>query len=361
MKHILIILFTLVLLTGLACNLLSASSGEEAGLSEAKDKTAEPTEEITQKEPTITSNPVIQPPGQPTAQVVEGNLDASPPTKTIKLIFIHHSSGENWLADENGGLALTLRDNYYFVSDTNYGWGPDNIGDLTDIGHWWSWFAGPHRDLYMEALFKESDQNASYSRLENDPGGENLIVMFKSCFPNSGLNGDPNENPPTSDNPLRGQDSGSEYHTIANAKGIYNDLLNYFKTRPDKLFIIITAPPLGEFATAPEQAAIARLFNRWLVEEWLSGYSLQNVAVFDYFNVLTSNGGDPDSNDAGVESGNHHRFWNGVIQYIAEQGSDHSAYAANDDSHPTAAGNQKATIEFIALLNIYYHRWLVSQ
>ena len=27
---------------------------------------------------------------------------------TIKLIFIHHSSGENWLSDENGGLGLAL-------------------------------------------------------------------------------------------------------------------------------------------------------------------------------------------------------------------------------------------------------------
>ena len=29
------------------------------------------------------------------------------------LILIHHSCGENWLADGNGGLGLALRDNNY--------------------------------------------------------------------------------------------------------------------------------------------------------------------------------------------------------------------------------------------------------
>ena len=62
----------------------------------------------------------------------------TPPAQPVRLIFIHHSTGENWLADGNGGLGVALRDNNYFVSDTNYGWGPDSIGDATDIGNWYS-------------------------------------------------------------------------------------------------------------------------------------------------------------------------------------------------------------------------------
>jgi hypothetical protein len=27
------------------------------------------------------------------------------------------------------------------------------------------------------------------------------------------------------------------------------------------------------------------------------------------------------------------------------------------DSHPTAAGHQKASAEFVQLLNVWYHRW----
>jgi hypothetical protein len=56
-----------------------------------------------------------------------------PPPEPVRLIFIHHSCGENWLSDWNGGLGIALRDNNYAVSDTNYGWGPDAIGDRTDI------------------------------------------------------------------------------------------------------------------------------------------------------------------------------------------------------------------------------------
>ena len=70
-------------------------------------------------------------------------------------------------------------------------------------------------------------------------------------------------------NPLKAESAYSEYHTVANAKGIYLDLLEYFKTRPDKLFIIVTAPPLSD----GKYASNARAFNEWLVNDYLDGYS----------------------------------------------------------------------------------------
>src|SRR5664280_1995973 len=64
------------------------------------------------------------------------------PVSPLKLVFMNRSSGENGLADQggdehSGGLGIALRDNNYFVSDTNYGWGPADadlggtIGDHT--------------------------------------------------------------------------------------------------------------------------------------------------------------------------------------------------------------------------------------
>jgi hypothetical protein len=290
-------------------------------------------------------------------------IDISPPENTVKLIFIHHSSGENWLADESGGLGLALMQNNYFVSDTNYGWGPDDsllggpIGDYTDTGNWWNWFLGPSSGTILQALYSESEPHAGYSRLSDDPGGENEIVMFKSCFPNSALEGNPGDPPVSGDNPLQGQDSGSGYQTVGNAKRVYIDLLNYFKAHPEKLFLVITAPPLLETDTSPEQAANARAFNRWLAQEWLADYPYRNAAVFDFYSVLTSNGGDPKTNDLGAATGNHHRVRDGQLEYVADQGGNMSAYAENGDSHPTAAGNRKATGEFVPLLNYFFHRW----
>jgi hypothetical protein len=281
-----------------------------------------------------------------------------PPASPVKLVFIHHSTGEGWLGDEQGKLGIGLRNNNYFVSDTNYGWGPDSIGDNTDIGHWWTWLRGPSRDTCMTALFNESGQNCSYSRLGTEPSGENQIIMFKSCFPNSQLGGDPDDPATTGNNPLRGQDAGSEHMTVANAKGIYNDILAYFATRQDKLFVVITPPPLVENSTDPEAAANARGFCNWLVNDWLRGYPYGNVAVFDFHNVLTSNGGNEQTSDLGRVAGNHHRWFGGAVQHVQSLANDYSAYGSDPyDSHPTAAGGQKASAEFVQLLNVFYHRW----
>jgi len=285
-------------------------------------------------------------------------MDPSPPSETVKLIFVHHSCGSNWLADGNGGLGIALRDNNYFVSDTNYGWGPDGIGNNTDIGHWWTWFRGLSSSTYTQAVYDTTNQHASYTRPMADPGGENEIVMFKSCYPNSNLKGNPDDLPTTGDNPLRGQSCGSAYHTVANAKGIYNDILEYFATRQDKLFVVITAPPVQSGTWADN----ARAFNTWLVEDWLDGYPHDNVAVFDFYNVLTSNGGSWNVNDFDWETGNHHRYRNSAIEYVTDQGGNTAAYPdGGSDNHPSAAGNQKATGEFVPLLNIFYHRWTSGQ
>lgn len=286
------------------------------------------------------------------------DINPDPPDSPVRLIFIHHSTGENWLSDYDGGLGIALRNNNYFVSDTNYGWGPDSIGDLTDTGHWWLWFSGPDSSTYLNALFWESSRHSDYSRLMQNPGGPNEIILFKSCFPNSNLTGHPNDPATTGNNPLRGQDCGSAHHTLANAKGIYNDLLSFFTTRQGKLFVVITAPPLTEYDTDAQSAANARAFNNWLVQDWLKNYTHRNVVVFDFYNVLTSNSGTRHSNDAGSPEGNHHRIWNGSAQHIQTVERNTSAYAQDDwDSHPTREGNIKATQEFVALLNAYYHCW----
>jgi len=194
-----------------------------------------------------------------------------------------------------------------------------------------------------------------------NPGGENEIIMFKSCYPNSYLKGNPNDPPTTGDNPLRGKPAGSWTHTVGNAKGIYNDILEYLRTRQDKLFVVITAPPVLD-AT---YAANARAFNNWLVNDWLDGYPYHNVAVFDFYDVLTTNGGNANTNDLGWSTGNHHRVVTTTTPFTIEHitnGDDDAnpnvlEYPTAGDNHPSPAGNQKATGEFLPLLNVYYNCW----
>jgi hypothetical protein len=255
-------------------------------------------------------------------------LNPNPPAQPVKLIFIHHSTGENWLTDGYGDLGRTLGRNNYFVSDTNYGWGPDAIGDRTDIPDWVEWFSSGQTERYMQALLNENGQHSSYTRSLPDPGGENQVILFKSCFPNSALSGGPNDPPGTYPD-----------MSISGAKYVYNNILRYFANRPDKLFIVITAPPLSD----PAYAANARAFNQWLVNDWLAEYPLSNVAVFDFYNVLTG-------------SGHHHRYASGQIEHTFNPGANTLAYPSGDD-HPSEAGSRKATEDFVPLLNVYYNRW----
>ena len=119
--------------------------------------------------------------------------------------------------------------------------------------NWPEWFTGPESSTYLSALYALSDQNSSYSQTLADPGGANQIVMFKSCFPNSSLAGNPDD-PATPGYDL----------TVGSAKWVYNQLLTYFAAHPEKLFVVVTAPPNSE----SQYAANARAFNAWLLNDW---------------------------------------------------------------------------------------------
>jgi len=121
--------------------------------------------------------------------------------------------------------------------------------------------------------------------------------------------------------------------------------LTYFTTQQDKLFVVITAPPLIASETSSDRAANARAFNNWLVNDWLDDYPYNNVAVFDYYNVLT----DP---------ANHHRWNNGAVEHVNSNGDNYCYYPVDTyDSHPSTTGHTKATQEYVPLLNYFYNRW----
>jgi hypothetical protein len=297
-------------------------------------------------------------------QSIAQPLNSNPPSAPVRLVFIHHSVGENLL---NAGLFAQLNANNYYVTDTYYGWGPvddgGTIGDHTDIGQWYNWFRGPSSATFLTALYDNTFINESLTNTMPKPAGPNNVVLFKSCFPNSGgISGNPNDPPcissPTDPNPIWGAGSGdTDVTTVSNIKGLYRDLLSYFATRQDKLFILLTPPPVttaDQFVDGSSDRA--RAINNWLVEHWLDGYQYNNVAVFDFFNVLTSNGGDINTNDLGAVEGNHHRLAAGRVQHVLQTANNYAAYPSGD-SHPTEAGSLKGAGELVPLLNVAYHAW----
>ncbi len=272
-------------------------------------------------------------PSGPGNWVVSYQADTTSPQSAEKYIFIHHSTGSAWISSSSGGLGTELNSNNYYVTESDYGWtvsavpaecsslGTD-IGNHTDTPDWPCWFnATVMPDVYA------NDSHYDYTNVISDPGGEVDVVMFKSCYPLSEV--------------------GS---SIDDEKDIYNSLLDYFSTRTDKLFILVVPPPEIEISSA----SLTREISNWLADRengWLSSYAHNNVYAFDYYNVLT----DPN---------NHH--WVNSGGYEEHVVSDSPADAANPNelyyfsgtnNHPTNPGHQKATDEFIPLLNAWYNEW----
>ena len=248
------------------------------------------------------------------------NIDA--PLTTIKICFIHHSVGSHWI---QSGLGVELNNNNYFVSETDYGWdaeADDNLGNRTNTNNWPQWF----NDTKMPYVYANS-HHEHHSNAISDPGGENEIIMFKSCYPNSEVDS-----------------------SIEDEKTIYNGLLTYFAAHTNKMFILIIPPPEIEISSDE----LTRELSSWLVDRntgWLSTYEHNNVYAFNYYNVLT----DPN---------NHHWVNNNREENIVsinpiDPDNPNELYypMSPGNDHPNNEGHQKATSEFINLLNGWYHLW----
>ncbi len=273
--------------------------------------------------------------GDAAMQETQRTSDAAPETPQ-RLLFIHHSCGGQLMADHGkraggepgsgqrciydshhngGGLRTLLTANGYDVSELSY---ESVLGADTDIRHWRRKFAE-----HMDAILATDHQDRQYTG-----GTTNDIVAFKSCYPNNDFTG-PGAEPGNPD---------AEELTVANAKAAYRALLPHFRARPGVLFVAFTAPPRAEpkqglkdrlkgaFGSGTTAADFAREFNTWLVDHengWLATYDLPNVAVFDYYDILTGDEGN----------------W--------------SAYPTGGgrDSHPSRQGNAKAAAAFVPFIN----------
>ncbi len=253
------------------------------------------------------------------------------------LVFIHHSCGNNWLENslEDALLAKNYvdeRNDIFYGTDLPPDAGrPDSLGstpgDHTDMDHWIRWF-----NDYLDGVIAFGCDD-----------GVNRIVMFKSCYPNSNL-GDEGTEP---------GDPFSSHRSTANYKAVYrhpdgpghvytNDvggtsyeyrpLEDVFAAHPEILFVPVTAPPRHYApwdATTDEEGHRIRRFNDWLKGEWLEGYrqahpEVNNVAVFDWFDVLAYADDHPDHPN----------------RLRADYGG------AGGDSHPNDTANRESTRVF---------------
>lgn len=207
------------------------------------------------------------------------------------VIFLHHSVGDHLIRQTDfrdrltqAGLSFWDHDyNYYGLNDPN----GQNLGFHFNI---------PNDDTDPPGLAKLFSQPV-YPLPINAVSGlmQYEVIILKSCFTGNVLPDD---------------------QSVEQTRTYYEVIHRFFEKHPEKLFILLTTPPLNSAEADEAMGARAREIAEWLQSpEYLRG--LPNVYVFDLYSALAEN--DP-------SSPNYNRL--------------REDYKEGTDNHPTMNANQ---------------------
>ena len=191
------------------------------------------------------------------------------------VIFLHHSTGRALIAE--GSVRPLLTERGYRFWDHGYNQEGLVQPDGTPVPASYHIPGSRGRgDTDVDGLVElftqpvtESPSNAFSRLLQHE------VIAFKSCFPNSAIK------------------SEAMQEQFINW---YLEIRDVVDKHPNRIFILVTSPPLHPLATNPEQASRARAVADWLKSaEYLEGHP--NLFVFDFFDLLAG----PDTNMLSAE------------------------------------------------------------
>lgn len=225
------------------------------------------------------------------------------------VVFLHHSVGYNMIDQGSVREMLTQKGYNFFDHDYNYSGLRDPDG--MPLGYSYN-VPGDNTDPDgLIKVFSQSEFGAPLNTLSGLLQHE--VIAFKSCFPASDIVSD---------------------EQFEQRKAWYLQMRDKMDQHPNKLFIVVTQPPLNPAQTKPEIAARARTFANWLKsDEYLSGHP--NIVTFDLFGYLAED--DPTAPDYNMLRAD---------------------YREGEDSHPTRAANEVVGplfADFIANVAQSYH------
>jgi hypothetical protein len=208
------------------------------------------------------------------------------------VVFLHHSTGHNLI--EQGGVRERFTAAGYDFWD--HGYNPTGLRNAAGEYTGYSYnIPGDNTDPDgLARIFTQRPRglplNAFSGLLQHE------VIAFKSCYPASQITSD---------------------EQLAQYKAYYLAMRDVMDQHPDRVFIVMSPPPLNPAATDAGAAARARAFAEWLQsEEYLAGHP--NVFAFDLFGHLAE--GDPASPDYNMLR----------AEYRPE----------GEDSHPNAVANE---------------------
>jgi hypothetical protein len=209
------------------------------------------------------------------------------------LVFMHQSTGANLIRE--GGLRQMLDDAGLQLWDQGYNY--LRLFDPGGAARRYSYSVpGDQTDpVSLSRIFSQRE----YSLPLNTLSGllQHEVIILKSCFD------------PTSR--IESDEKLEEY------KAAYRAIHQRMSQHPEKLFIVLTQPPLNPAETDTAQAKRARQLAKWLDSQEFKG-GLQNLYVFDLFDRL-----------AVADSGE------------AEANMLRPEYRNGDDSHPNTRANEE--------------------
>lgn len=207
------------------------------------------------------------------------------------IVFLHHSVGHNLI--EQGNVRQRFTEAGFNFWDQGYNWEQlrDPEGNTTNYSYY---VPDDNTDPDgLAAIFAQPVYRLPLNTLSGLLQHE--VIAFKSCFPVSNI---------------------SDEAQLERYKAYYLSMRQVMDKYPDKIFVILTPPPLNPAETNAEAAARARAFANWLQsDDYLKGRP--NLFTFDLFGYLAEN--DPLS---------------------PERHMLRSAYRDGADSHPNPKANQ---------------------
>lgn len=232
---------------------------------------------------------------------LSSTVKASSQGHYTNIVFLHHSVGNNLI--EQGDVHRLFREAGYSFWDQGYNnmglRGPD--GELTGAG-----YGVPNDNTDPDGMAVVFGQKV-YDQPVNTLSGllQHEVIIFKSCFPNSNI-GSP--------------EKAEELRTM------YRGILQTVDAHPDKVFILVTTPPLNPAETNAENARRAREMAAWMTSDEYTG-GRKNLFVFDFYTLLAQlDGSEVDAN---------------MLK---------AAYRDGTDSHPNQAANEEIAPKFVAFV-----------
>jgi hypothetical protein len=230
-------------------------------------------------------------PDRAQAMLDRGRVADSSQGEFTNVIFLHHSTGHNLI--EQGGVRERFTAAGYQFWDHGY----NRAGLRNPAGEYTGYsYNIPEDNTDPDGLARIFAQrpnglpvNALSGLLQHE------VIAFKSCFPACQV---------TSDEQLEQYES------------YYLAMRDVMDRHPDRVFIVISPPPLNPAATDAEAAGRARAFANWLTsDEYMAGHP--NVFAFDLFGHLAED--DPTAPDYSMLR---------------------VAYREGTDSHPNRVANE---------------------